>query len=68
MSVLSMLEERITSHSEVCKCGRKIMRDIDKANGVCRLCNPFSLSNENRNGTRSIPEPLYTINDYRING
>lgn len=66
MSKLSLEEEVITSHSDICKCGRKIMRDVDKANGICRLCNPFSLSNKSRNGTRSIPEPLYTINDYRI--
>lgn len=47
MSRLSLIEEPITSHSEICACGRKITRDTDKKNGICRLCNPFSLSNNN---------------------
>ncbi len=46
MSILSFEKEVITSHSEICKCGRLITKSQDKANGICAICNPFTLKSK----------------------
>lgn len=46
MSILSFEKEVITSHSEICKCGLMITRSLDKANGICAKCNPFTLKSK----------------------
>lgn len=71
MSKLSF-EERITSaKSDTCSCGRRIMREWDRAIGLCRVCNPFSDNRkEGRNEELTNPHgdnyPLgYNPNDIR---
>lgn len=59
MSKLSIIEEvghisGVQCFKEVCNCGRKITKQIDKEIGICRVCNEFSPSNIQRVNSKKL--------------